>query len=116
MPAAVPWEDGHGDTRGWDRASIANRSSKPYRPDVTADDLRLPNEAGRLHELALCFVCAVGATFLYVAIPLYIVELFAHFGVWLAAFPVASVVGLTALFFSYSTHETRALRVLAKEL
>jgi hypothetical protein len=116
MPAALPWDDGHGDTKGWDRASIANRSAKPYRPDVTASDLRLPDEAGHLRALALCFVCALGATFLYVVIPLYVVQLFAHFGVWLASIPLVSVVGLTILFFVYSTYETRSLRELAHDL
>lgn len=116
MPAPLPWDDGHGDTRGWDRASIANRSAKEYRPDVTADDLRLPDEAGGLRTLALCFVCAVGATFLYVCIPLYIVELFAGFGAWLAAIPIACVIALTILFVVYSTYETRSLRTLAREL
>ena len=32
--SSVPWENGHGDTKGWDRASIANRSAKPYVPDI----------------------------------------------------------------------------------
>jgi hypothetical protein len=112
----LPWDEGHRDTRGWDRASIANRSAKPYRPDVKAADLLLPNEAGHLRALALCFVCAFGATFLYVGIPLWIVEIFAHFGPWVLAIPIASLAGLTILFFVYSTYETRSFRTLAREL
>jgi hypothetical protein len=76
MAASLPWDDGHGDTKGFDRASIANRSRKAYRPDVSADDMRLPNEASQLRALALCFVCAVLVTSLYLCIPLFLVGLF----------------------------------------
>ena len=112
----LPWDDGHGDTKGWDRASIANRSAKPYVPNITGKDLTLPNEASKPKALVLCFICAVGMTFLYICIPLWVTELFLSLGVWMAVVPLVAVTGLTALLFAVSTHETRELRVLAKEL
>jgi hypothetical protein len=114
--AAVPWEDGHGDTKGWDRASIANRSAKPYRPDISQRDLTLPNEASQGKAFVLCFLCAVGATFLYVCIPLWVFGLFVEVGAWMALVPLTALVALTVLLYKVSTRETRELRVLAKEL
>jgi hypothetical protein len=54
---SMPGDDGFDETRGWDRASIAHRSRKPYVPDVMAADLLLPNEAGRLRTLLICSGC-----------------------------------------------------------
>ena len=116
MDESLPWNDGHGDTKGWDRASIANRSAKPYIPNISGKDLTLPNETGNKKALVLCFVCAVGMTFLYICIPLWLTGLFVGLGVWMAIVPLAALVVLTVLLFAISTHETKELRVLAREL
>ncbi len=114
--SSVPWENGHGDTKGWDRASIANRSRKPYVPEISADDLTLPNEAGKPRTLGLCFVCAVCMTLLYVGIPFWVVGLFVSYPAWMALVLPLALAAITAGLYVVSVHETRELRVLAKEL
>ena len=85
MSDLMPGEDGFGDTRGWDRASIAIRSRKPYVPDVSREDLLLPNEAGKLRTLGLCSICAFGLTILFVGVPLLALGIFAPLGLWYPA-------------------------------
>jgi hypothetical protein len=112
-----PGDDGHGDTKGWDRASIANRSAKPYVPDISNADLTLPNEAGKVRSLVLCAACAFGMTILYFGIPFWVVGLFVSYPGWFAAgAPIAVLIGVTALLFVVSTRETHELRTLAREL
>ncbi len=114
--SSVPWENGHGDTKGWDRASIANRSAKPYVPDISQADLTLPNEPGKRRTLGLCFLCAGGMTFLYVGIPFWVVGLFVSYPAWMALLLPVALAASTAGLYVFSTHETRELRVLAREL
>ena len=111
----MPGEDGYDDTRGWDRASIALRSRKPYVPDVSREDLLLPNEAGGLRTFGLCLICAFGMTIL-LAFPLLAFAIFAPLGRWFLISLAGLFVGLTVLLFLVSTHETRQLRVLTKKL
>ena len=112
----LPWEDGQDDRRGWDRASIANRSAKPYRPKISQKDLTLPNEANKLRALALCSVCAFAMTVLYVLIPLYIAAAFLDVRAWAPVILAAAFVGLTAFLFYVSVREDRELRELARDL
>lgn len=109
--------DDFGEKKGWNRASIvANVHTKPYQPDVSLDDLLLPNEAGRLKTVLLCAVTAVCFTLLYVGAPLYMVSLFVPMGVWFGA-SLALVSSTLSVFLSwFSFHETRELRKLAREL
>jgi hypothetical protein len=107
---------GSGDARGWDRASIALGSKKPYRPDVGAEDLLLPNEAGRLGTLWRCAVSALRVTALYVFVPLLILNLFVPLGPWLGVALVVCLPVLTIVLYRFSSHETRRLRRLAREL
>lgn len=111
----MPGEDGFDDTRGWDRASIALRSRKPYVPDVGREDLLLPSEAGKLHALALCSICAFGLTILFVGFPLLALGIFAPLGLWYPASLGGVFFALAVLLFLVSTHETRQLRRLANE-
>ncbi len=113
--SSVPWENGHGDTKGWDRASIANRSAKPYVPDIGQADLMLPNEAGKPKTLGLCFVCAIGMTILYVGIPFWFVGLFVSYPAWMMLVLPLALAALTVGLYVVSTHETRELRILARE-
>jgi len=112
----LPWEDGQDDRRGWDRASIANRSAKPYRPKISQQDLTLPNEASKLRALALCTACALAMTVLYVLIPLYIVAAFLDVRTWAPVVLLAAFVGLTAFLVYVSVREDRELRELARDL
>ena len=114
MSDLMPGDDGFGETKGWDRASIAFRSRKPYVPEVNAEDLLLPNEAGKLRTLGLCLACAFGMTILYVAFPLFIVGIFVSLGPWYPASLGGALLGLTILLFLVSTRETRRLRRLSK--
>lgn len=111
----MPGDDGVGETKTWDRASIAFRSRKPYVPEVSADDLLLPNEAGKFRTLGMCLVCAFGLTILYVAFPLFVVGIFVPLGPWYPASVGGTLVGLTILLLIVSSHETRQFRKLAKE-
>lgn len=111
----MPGDDGHGDTKGWDRASIAFRSRKPYLPDVKPDDLRLPDEAGRGRTLFNCSVCALGLTILYVFLPLVMVSFFVSLGQGFGVALGTSFVVLTAALYRISVRETRELRRLAGE-
>ena len=116
MAEPLPWDDGRDDRRGWDRASIGNRSHKPYSPDISQQDLLLPNAATRLRAIGLCAVCAFAMTVLYVLIPLYILAVFLDVGRWAPEILLVAFIGLTALLFYASVREDRELRVLAKEL
>jgi hypothetical protein len=112
-----PGDDGHGDTKGWDRASIANRSAKPYVPDISRADLTLPDEAGKLRSLVLCAICAFGMTILYFGIPFWTVGLFISYPGWFAAgVPILVLIVLTGVLYAVSVRETRELRALAPEL
>ncbi len=95
----MPGEDGFDETRGWDRASIAFRSRKPYVPDVSREDLLLPNEAGKLRTLALCSICAFGLTILFVGFPLLALGIFAPLGLWYPASLAGAFFGLAVLLF-----------------
>lgn len=112
-----PGSDDFGERKGWNRASIvANVHTEPYKPDVSQDDLRLPNEAGRLKTVVLCTVTAVCFTLLYVGAPLYMASLFVPMGVWFGA-SLALVSSILSVYLSwFSFHETRAFRKLAREL
>ena len=112
----MPGNDGFGETRGWDRASIAFRSRSPYVPDINAEDLRLPNEAGKLRALGICFVCACALTILYVAFPLMMVGILVPLGAWYPASLGGALLVLTSLLFLVSTRETQQLRRLARDL
>ncbi len=116
MAQPLPWDDGRDDRRGWDRASIANRSAKPYKPDVSQQDLLLPSAASRLRALGLCAVCAFAMTVLYVLIPLYILAVFLDVGAFAPEILLAAFVALTAILYYISGREDRELRVLAREL
>jgi len=116
MGGEMPGDDGFGDTRGWDRASIALRTRGPYRPNVDQSDLLLPNEAGRLKTLVLCFGSAFCMAILYLLIPLFMLNIFVSLGSWLGPVVVGSVPVLTIILFVFSRYETRQLRRVAQEL
>jgi len=116
MKNLLPGEDGFDDSKGWDRASIAFRSRKPYFPDIRREDLLLPNEAGKLRTLGLCLIGALGMTILFVGFPLLAVAIFVPLGRWYLISLGCTFLGLTVLLFLVSTWETGRLRRLAKEL
>jgi hypothetical protein len=116
MAQSLPWDDGRDDRRGWDRASIANRSTKPYKPGVSQRDLLLPSAANRFRALALCAVCAFAMTVLYVLVPLYILGVFLEVRPFAAEVLLAAFAGLTALLYYVSVREDRELQALAREL
>ena len=116
MAEPLPWDDGREDRRGWDRASIANRSAKPYKPGVSQQDLMLPGAASKLRALGLCTVCAFAMTVLYVLIPLYVLAAFLDVRAWAPEILLVAFFGLTALLYYISVREDRELRVLAREL
>jgi hypothetical protein len=116
MSGMMPGDDGFGETRGWDRASIAFKSRGPYRPEINQEDLLLPNEAGALKTLGICLVSAFAMTILYVSIPLFMLGIFVPLGAWFGVVLLVSFPALTAILFVFSTYETRQLRRLAQQL
>jgi hypothetical protein len=112
----MPGNDGFGDRKGWDRASIAYRSRKPYVPNVRREDLLLPNEPRTIRTLGLCLIGAFAMTVLYVGIPLLILGVFVSLGPWDGIVFVAALLTLTVLLFFASSYEDRQLRQLASEL
>jgi hypothetical protein len=116
MDDSYPGSDDFGETKGWNRASIvANVRLEPYKPDVTREDLLLPNEAGRLRTILICTATAIGITLLYVGAPLYMVSLFVPMGAWFFGSLAAVCVFLAVSLSWFSFHETREFRELARE-
>jgi hypothetical protein len=112
----LPGNDGFDDRKGWDRASIAYRSRKPYVPNVSREDLLLPSGPRTIRTLGLCLICALAMTVLYVAIPLLILGIFVSLGSWDGIVLVGALLSLTALVFFAARYEDRRLRQLASEL
>lgn len=116
MSGMMPGDDGFGETRGWDRASIGFKSRAPYRPQIGQEGLLLPNEAGRLRTLGICLVCAFAMTILYVSIPLFMLGIFVSLGEWFGVVLLVSFPALTVILFVFSAYETRQLRRLSQQL
>ena len=115
MSDLMPGEDGFDETSGWDRASIAFRSRKPYVPDVSREDLLLPNETSKVRALALCSICAFGMTIL-LGFPLLALAIFVPLGRWYLISLGGTFLSLTVLLFLVSSFETHHLRRLAKAI
>jgi hypothetical protein len=62
---------GENPNKGWNRASIQFKSRRPYKPNLTLDDLMMPNGLGTLRMLRTCVLMAGMMTVLYVWIPLW---------------------------------------------
>jgi len=116
MSFELPGDDGHGENKAWDRASIAFRSKKPYRPDIGAADLLVPNEAGRFGTFWRCAVCAFCMTALYVFLPLLIINIFVGLGPWIGPALLVSFAVMTVALYLVSRHETGRLQRLARQL
>ena len=115
MGDVYPGSDGYDERGSWDRASVAYRSRKPYRPDISQQDLLLPNEASLRRTILICTTCAICITLLYVGFPLYMVSLFVPMGAWfLGSLLLVCIVFAVALTF-YSLREDRAFRELVHE-
>jgi len=112
----LPGDDSHLDPKGWDRASIAFKSRPEYRPEISAHDLRLPNEPRQLRVFAMCLGGAAMMTVLYVALPLFLLNIWVPLGAWYGVALLGAVLVLTVSLFVFSAFETRSLRRLAQEL
>ena len=116
MRELLPRNDRFEDRKGWDRASIAFRSRKPYVPNVSREDLLLPSGPRTIGTLGLCLICAIAMTVLYVAILLLILGVFVSLGSWDGIVLVGALLTLTALVFFAASYEDRRLRQFAREL
>lgn len=115
MGDIYPGSDGYDEAKTWDRASVAYRSRKPYRPDISQQDLLLPNQAGLARTVLICTTCAICITLLYVGIPLYMVSLFVPMGTWfIGSLAVVCIVFAVSLTF-FSLREDRMFRELVHE-
>jgi hypothetical protein len=117
MDDVYPGSDDFGETKGWNRASIvANVRLEPYQPDISREDLLLPNEAGKARTILICAASAVCITLLYVGAPLYMVSFFVPMGGWFVVLLAFVCVFLAVSLSWFSFHETREFRKLADEL
>jgi hypothetical protein len=116
MRDLLPGNDGFGDRKGWDRASIAFISRKPYVPNISRQDLLLPRGTDKLRTFGLCVICAFAMSILYVAIPILILGIFVSLGPWDAVILGTVFPALTLIVFVAATYESRQLRQLAREL
>jgi hypothetical protein len=73
--------------KGWNRISIIFWSRQPYRPNVSADDFRLPSGGFTLRTLATCLLCGVAITLGYIWFVLFFVSILAglELGPWFFA-------------------------------
>jgi hypothetical protein len=103
--------------RGWNRAVIQYRSAKMRKPNVTLDDLLMPNGLGNLRMLWTCFLMGGILTLLYVWIPLIFLNVFVPLsGPVYAAVLGGALVLLTAFLYIAGTRESRRERELATRL
>jgi hypothetical protein len=116
VPYYWPDDDGFGDSRGWDRTSIAMNTRHEYRPDVGQRDLLMPKAVGSGHAFLLCCVAGLCLTFLCVALPLFLVNIFVPLGRWFGIVLAVSLVGLPLALFAFSKYEDKELRQLARDL
>ena len=102
---------------GWNRASVVMSSRKPYRPNITANDLLTPQGFGNARMAGMCLVMAFCAAVLYVWPVLFVLNLAVplrnHLFSWL--FFGAVSVFFIFLYFA-GTRETRRDRELAARL
>ena len=108
---------GENPNKGWNRASIQYRSRRAYKPNVTLDDLMMPNGLGTLRMLRSCLLMAGMMTALYVWIPLWFLMTWVPISAltYTLTLSVAFVTILSLLYFGGS-RETRRDRDLARRL
>jgi hypothetical protein len=96
--------------KGWNRASLEMKTHPlhPF-PDVTRGDLLIPSSFDRLVLLAVCFVCGVCLSILWIYIPAFLITPFVgqlDGWLWLAMAAVA-VTSAIVLYGLGRTHEQR---------
>jgi len=103
--------------RGWNRASVQYRSAKPYKPNVTVEDLVMPNGLGTLRMLRDCVLMGGMMTLLYVWIPLIFLNVFVPIGglTYALAMGIALLTITSCLYFG-GARETKRDRDLAARL
>jgi TM2 domain-containing membrane protein YozV len=102
------------DSKGWNRLSITR---KPPRPALNPDDLLLPSGLGNLRMLVACTGMGVLATFLYVWVPVMLVNFFVPVpGIVLAAVLGGAFLALTVGLYLWGTVETQRDRELGGRL
>jgi hypothetical protein len=96
--------------KGWNRISIIFWSRQPYRPNVSAEDFRLPDGGFTLRALATCLLCGLAITLGYIWFILFFVTILAgvDLGWWFLVIMAGSplVIGAT-LFLLGATREQR---------
>jgi hypothetical protein len=102
------------DTKGWNRLSITRRN---VAPQVRPEDLLLPSGLGNFRMLVSCAGMGLLATFLYVWVPMMLVQFFVPIGgaVFVALLAAGFVVLSLGLYF-WGTIETQHDRDLAGRL
>jgi hypothetical protein len=110
----VPGEDPN---YGWNRASVQYKSRREYKPNMTMQDLVMPNGLGTMRMLRSCVLMGGIMTLLYVWIPLWFLITFVPIsGLTYALVLGVAFVGITLLLYFAGGRETRRDRDLASRL
>jgi hypothetical protein len=108
---------GENPNKGWNRASIQYRSRRAYKPDVTLDDLMMPNGLGTLRMLRSCVLMAGIMTALYVWIPLWFLITWVPISNLTYALTLSlSYLAILSFLYFGGSRETRRERELARRL
>jgi hypothetical protein len=102
---------------GFKRASVSFGSRKPYRPEITANDLLMPSGFGNARMAGMCVVMAFCMAVLYVWPVLFVVNLAVplrnHLFSWLF---LGAVLAFFLFLYFAGSRETRRDRELATKL
>ena len=102
------------ESKGWNRLSITRQ---PGRPPVNPDDLLLPSGLGNARMLAACTGMGLLATFLYVWVPVMLVNFFVAVpGMVLVGLLGGAFLALTMGLYVWGTIETQRDRELGGRL
>src|SRR5262245_32596495 len=92
---------------GWNRASVAHSSRKPYRPKITAEDLLTPRGLGNARMAAMCLVMGICATLLYIWPVVFVVNMAYPLGQVFNVILLAAILTFFGFFYFAGARATR---------
>jgi len=108
---------GENPNKGWNRASIQFKSRRPYKPNLTLDDLMMPNGLGTFRMLRTCVLMAGMMTVLYVWIPLWFLVTWVPISDLTYALTLSlAFLAISSILYLAGSRETRRERELARRL
>lgn len=101
---------------GWNRASVIMASRKPYRPNITANDLLTPSGFGNARMAGMCLVMGICATLLYIWPVVFVVNMAYPLGHVFNVILLTAILTFSSFFYFAGARETRRDRELAARL